>query len=139
MRKIISLAAALFLTLGGCSYIRAAEQVSSVTVSAEQLNTARQTVLAMRHGYNLGVVVLARWVDQPRCPKPDTISPICTTRAGIIAVAKAQDEMGAALRRVEAIVVQVQPDAKALSVAMDAARAAYATFQSVQASYGSKP
>lgn len=126
------------LALGGCSYFRAASDLNSIPVTQEQLNTARQSVLALRSGYNLGVVALAHWVDLPRCASPATVSPLCTTRDGIIAVAKAQASTGAAIVKVEDLVSQAKPDASALSVAMDSARAAYAIFQQVQASYGGK-
>lgn len=142
MSKIVSIIwiaiAGAALALGGCSYVKAFEAFKTTTVTTDQLNTARQTVLALRNGYNLGVVILAKWVEQPRCASPATVSPLCTTRNGVIAVAKAQQETGQALMRVEAIVVEAQPDASALTVAMDAAKAAYATFQSVQTTYGGK-
>jgi len=40
--------------------------------------------------------------------------------------------------KAEALVSQTQAEATALSVAIDTAKAAYAVFQSVQASYGGK-
>ena len=135
---LMALAGAALALGGGCSALKGAAALNSTTVTQDQLNTARQTVLSLRASYNVGVVLLAHWVDLPRCASPATVSLTCTTRDGIIAVAKAQAQTGAAIIKVEGLVVQAQPDAGALSTAMDAAKTAYAIFQSVQANYGGK-
>ena len=136
-RSILALAAVSF-ALGGCSAVSAVSTAANTTATSSQISDARATVYGLESLYGASLAVAVSWASQPTCGPNAPSAPLCSTPAGIVAVAKAQLAVSAALKSAENLVQSASPGASDLSLAVSGLQAAYSAYTNALAVYGVK-
>lgn len=125
-------------SLGACSIFQAASTASSTMATQSQINDARATLYGLESVYGATLSAAVDWAKQSTCAPGVPAPPLCSTPAGIVAIAKAQLAVSAALTNAKKVILAATPDSSALSLAISTAQGAYATYTSALATYGVK-
>lgn len=136
--RYLALGLALLAT-AGCSLIQGAQTAANSSPSPTAFADAKNTVYALKSGYGAALVVVVGWAKTPLCGSAGALPvPTCPTQTAINALAKADAVAAAAITKAEALALSASPDQSNLTLAIQAAQAAYSAFQNAMTAYSIK-
>jgi len=138
MKYLSSLLLGLFLVTGlaACDVANKVVTASNSPVGVQAVNDARNTVFAIKAGYGALLPFATAYVKQTPCTAPNAPKPpACSSTAVVVQLSKAQIATSATINNAEEAVLNATSNSSTLTASVDAAKAAYASFQAVMKTY----
>lgn len=136
LRKILA-SLAIVLMVSGCASLSTIGNVGTAAttpVTAEQISSAKDVSYGLEASYTAALTVAVAWGRQPTCGTPRAPQPpACKTLNGLHSIEAVRVQWRSAIDRLNAVIADTKTTSSVLSVAIAAARQAYAAYQDVAA------
>lgn len=121
--------------LAACTPMGAITTAANTPVTAEQVASAKDVSYGLEASYDAALTVAIAWGRQPTCgaPKAPPV-PACKTLTGLRSIEGVRAQLRSAIDRLNTVIADTKATSSALSVAVAAAKQAYAAYQDIAAS-----